>query len=101
MARPPAVPKAPYLLRRVAGAASFRVKESRAAKAAIGTTTAAHQSLETFANRTELDRDIAKSVRGLGIGVNAAGTNPARLGLNRRYAQESTSRRKRSIPGIC
>jgi hypothetical protein len=60
---PPPRPKSPSLIRRVAGATGFRVKESRAAKALASATGAAHRSLEDFANRAELDSEIAKTVQ--------------------------------------
>jgi hypothetical protein len=51
---PPPMPTSPSLFRRITGAARFRMKESRSAKAVVGVTGAAHRSLE---------RDIAKSVK--------------------------------------
>jgi hypothetical protein len=53
-AAPPPMPTSPSLFRRIIGAARFRMKESRSAKAVVGVTGAAHRSLE---------RDIAKSVK--------------------------------------
>ena len=60
---PPPLPSRPSLFRRVTGAAKFRMKENPASNAIAGAASAAHRSLENFANHAELERDIKQSVR--------------------------------------
>lgn len=68
---PPALPAPPSLFKRVAGATKFRVKENAASRALAGAASVAHRSLENFASRAELDRDIKQSVQDhLGRGKN-------------------------------
>lgn len=60
---PPALPRRSSLFRRIAGATKFRVQENAASRALAGAASVAHRSLENFASRAELERDIKQSVQ--------------------------------------